>query len=227
MKNLEIFRDIEAVIFDLDGTLVDSMWIWPAVDIEYFQKYNLDVPEGFYEEMEGKSYSELAVLFYETFTTLNCTIDDIKQEWYDMSYEKYIHEVPLKPGVFEMITELKKNGMKFGIATSNSRELVDAVLQALHVEHLFDSVRTACEVEHGKPSPDVYLLVASDLKTDACKCLVFEDIPKGIMAGKNAGMRVCAIDDDTSRKQNPQKKQLADYFITDYNDIINSTYEVL
>ena len=227
MRNLEIFKNIDAIIFDLDGTLVDSMWIWPAVDREYFAKYNLDVPESFYEEMEGKSYSELALLFYETFTTLNCTVEDIKQEWYDMSYEKYLHEVPLKPGVFEMIKELRKTGMKFGIATSNSRELTDAVLEALQVKHLFDSVRTACEVKQGKPSPDVYLLVASDLQREPEKCLVFEDIPKGILAGKNAGMKVCAIDDATSRAQNPRKKELADYYINDYNDIINSTYEVL
>ncbi len=227
MRNMEIFKNTEAIIFDLDGTLVDSMWIWPAVDIEYFEKYNLDVPEGFYEEMEGKSYTELAHLFYDTFTTLNCTVEDIKQEWYDMSYEKYIHDVPLKPGAFEMITELRKTGMKFGIATSNSRELVDAVLDALGIKELFDSIRTACEVEHGKPSPDVYLLVADDLKTQPEKCFVFEDIPKGILAGKNAGMRVCAIDDATSRSQNKRKKELADYFINDYYDVLNSTYEVL
>lgn len=227
MINIDIFKNTEAVIFDLDGTLVDSMWIWPAVDEEYFKKYNLDVPEEFHEEMEGKSYTELALLFHETFTTLNCTIEDIKKEWYNMSYEKYIHEVPLKPGAYEMITALRKNGIKFGIATSNSRELVDAVLKALHVEELFDSVRTACEVKCGKPSPDVYLLVADDLQVSPEKCLVFEDIPKGILAGKNAGMRVCAIDDETSRNQNEQKKALADYFIHNYNDIINSTYEVL
>ena len=218
---------IKLVAFDLDGTLVDSMWIWPAVDVEYFEKYKLEVPEGFYEEMEGRSYSELAQLFYDTFPTLNCSVEKIKQDWYDMSYEKYIHEVPLKPGAYEMITALRENGVKFGIATSNSRELVDATLQALHVEHLFDSVHTACEVKAGKPEPDVYLLVAEDLQVDVKKCLVFEDIPKGIMAGKNAGMQVCAIYDETSKCQDERKRELADYYIKDYYDIINSTYEVL
>ena len=95
MTDLKIFDGIEAVIFDLDGTLVDSMWIWPAVDVEYFEKYKLEVPEGFYEEMEGRSYSELAQLFYDTFPTLHCSVEKIKQDWYDMSYEKYIHEVSL------------------------------------------------------------------------------------------------------------------------------------
>lgn len=227
MINLEIFDDIKAVIFDLDGTLVDSMWIWPAVDRDYFAKYNLDVPEGFYEEMEGRSYSELAQLFYDTFPTLNRTVEEIKQEWHDMSYDKYIHEVPVKTGAVEMITALRKQGIKCGIATSNSKELAEAVLEVLHIRQLFDSVHTACEVKEGKPAPDVYLLVAEELQVASENCLVFEDIPKGIMAGKNAGMRVCAIDDVTSRAQDAHKRRLADYYIKDFNDIIHATYEVL
>lgn len=227
MTELEIFDGVEAVIFDLDGTLVDSMWIWPAVDRDYFEKYKLEVPEGFYEEMEGRSYSELAQLFYDTFPTLNRTVDEIKQEWHDMSYEKYIHEVPVKNGAVEMINALKAQGIKCGIATSNSKELADAVLEVLEIHHLFDSVHTACEVKMGKPAPDVYLLVAEELQVKAENCLVFEDIPKGILAGKNAGMRVCAIDDATSRNQDERKRELADYYIKDFNDIIHATYEVL
>lgn len=227
MTELEIFDGVEAVIFDLDGTLVDSMWIWPAVDVDYFEKYHLDVPDGFYNEMEGRSYSELAKLFYDTFPTLNRTIDEIKNEWHEMAYDKYIHEVTVKPGAVEMIRALQKKGIKCGIATSNSKELADAVLEARNIRYLFDSIHTACEVTTGKPAPDVYLLVAEDLKVDAEKCFVFEDIPKGILAGKAAGMRVCAIDDETSRSQDKTKRELADYYIRDFYDIINSTYEVL
>ena len=94
----EILKNIEAIIFDLDGSLVDSMWIWPEVDEEYFVKYGLTKPEGFYEKMEGKSYTEVAQLYLDTFPQLPCTIDEIKQEWNDMTYEKYCTEVPLKPG---------------------------------------------------------------------------------------------------------------------------------
>ena len=77
----------------------------------------------------------------------------------------------------------------------------------------------------GKPSPDVYLKVAEDLQMKPENCLVFEDIPNGIRAGKNAGMEVCAVDDAFSRPLTEEKKRLADYFIRDYFEIFNETYE--
>lgn len=223
----EILKNIEAIIFDLDGSLVDSMWIWPEVDEEYFVKYGLTKPEGFYEEMEGKSYTEVAQLYLDTFPQLPCTIDEIKQEWNDMTYEKYCTEVPLKPGAREMIETLYAQGVRFGIASSNSIDLVKAVIRALGVEQYFDSIHTSCEVRTGKPAPDVYLLAARDLQIVPEHCLVFEDVPMGILAGKNAGMRVCAVDDRFSKNLEEKKRSLADYYIKDYYDIINHTYEVL
>ena len=77
----------------------------------------------------------------------------------------------------------------------------------------------------GKPAPDVYLKVAEDLRVDPEKCLVFEDVPNGILAGKNAGMQVCAVDDDFSRPLEAEKKRLADYFIHDFYEIRDNTYE--
>lgn len=229
MKNREplILKEIEAVIFDLDGSLVDSMWIWPAVDRAYLEKYHLTQPDNFHEGMEGKSYTEVAQYFLDVFPELDCTIEEVKQEWTDMVYEAYTHQVKLKTGAYHFITHLRERGMKFGIATSNARELTEAALEALHVKEYFDSVHTSCEVKSGKPSPDVYLLVAEELKVSPKNCLVFEDVPMGILAGKNAGMRVCAVEDEFSRPQLSKKRELADYYIMDYNDIEKGTYEVL
>lgn len=223
----EILKGIDTVIFDMDGTLIDSMWIWPSVDDDYLKKYNLTKPENFHEAMEGKSYTEVAQLFLDFFPQLDCTIDDVKREWVDMTYEKYTTQVKMKEGAYEFITRFKQKGMKFGIATSNARELVDATLDSLGIAGLFDSVHTSCEVASGKPSPDVYLLVANDIGTRPDRCLVFEDVPMGILAGKNAGMKVCGVDDDFSRPQEARKKELADYYIRNYYDITNHTYEVL
>ena len=84
---------------------------------------------------------------------------------------------------------------------------------------MFDSVHTSCEVETGKPSPDIYLLVAEDLGVDPSRCLVFEDVPNGILAGKNAGMRTCAVYDQYSRDQEDKKKEMADYYIDSYMEL--------
>lgn len=223
----EILKNTEAIIFDLDGTLVDSMWIWPTIDDEYLDKYKLQKPDNFGESMEGKSYTEAAQMFLDIFPELNRTLDEVKEEWFHMAYNKYVNHVEMKEGVYDFIVEMRLKGRKIGIATSNSYELVSATLDALNIRSLFDSVRCACEVKKGKPSPDVYLLVAEDLNVKPENCLVFEDVPMGILAGKNAGMRVCGVDDDFSRPQEARKKELADYYIQNYYDISRGTYEVL
>jgi len=217
----------DAVIFDLDGTLVDSMWIWPTVDIDYLAKYDLIMPPGFHQPMEGMSYTETAQYFLDTFPTLERSVEEIKQEWTEMAYDSYTTKVPLKPGAYEFVSGLKEQGFKCAIATSNGRELVNATLKALGILDFFDSICTACEVAAGKPAPDVYLKAAGDLQVDPAHCLVFEDIPNGIMAGRNAGMTVCAVEDDFSKELTLKKRQLAHYYIQSYDDIRNKQYEVL
>lgn len=86
---------------------------------------------------------------------------------------------------------------------------------------------TSDEAKAGKPAPDVYLKAADLLKVHPKDCLVFEDVPKGILAGKNAGMKVCAVFDEASRGQEKRKRELADYYIRSFEDIKNNTYEVL
>lgn len=224
---MKMLENIDAVIFDMDGTLLDSMWIWPDIDDVFLEKYNLLKPEGFHEGMEGKSYSETAQYFLDLFPTLTHTKEEIMNEWNEMAHDRYVSQVRLKPGAKEFIFAIRKSGKKIGIATSNSRFLVDDTLKALGIEVLFDSIRTSCEAGAGKPAPDVYLLVADDLEVNTDRCLVFEDVPMGILAGRNAGMKICAVDDAFSRSQDNRKRELADYYINDFNDIINGTYEVL
>ena len=91
-----MLENIEAIIFDLDGTLVDSMWVWTAIDDEFLGKYGLTQPENFHEGMEGKSYSETAAYFLELFPNLPHTLEELMEEWYGMAYEKYANELILK-----------------------------------------------------------------------------------------------------------------------------------
>lgn len=222
-----MLKDIEAVIFDIDGTLIDSMWIWTDIDDLFLVKYGLKEPEGFHEGMEGKSYSETAQYFLDLFPSLPHTREELEQEWYDMAYEIYTTQMELKKGAYDFIMEMHKRGIKLGIATSNHRELAEGMLKHNKVFEYFDSIWTSGDVNAGKPNPAVYLRVAEDMGIAPAKCLVFEDVPNGILAGKNAGMKVCAIEDAFSKPQEDKKRELADYYIQDYDDIKNNTYEVL
>lgn len=221
-----MLENIDAVIFDMDGTLIDSMWVWKSLDDIYIEKYHIVKPDNFHSVMEGMSYTEVAAYFQEEFK-LPMTVEEIKQDWLDMTLELYRDKVQLKHGVIEMLEHLQEQGIKMGIATSSSRSLVEAVLGGRGVRKYFQAICTSCEVNAGKPEPDVYLKVASDLDVDPSRCLVFEDVAKGIMAGKNAGMRVSAVEDKGNVTQRAYLRTLADYYISTYIDVLENTYEVL
>lgn len=214
-----ILDEIKAVIFDLDGTLVDSMWMWKDIDIEFLGRYGYECPDNLQREIEGMSFSETAAYFLGHFS-LPLTIEEIKQIWIQMSIEKYRNEVPLKKGAKDFLEYLKGRRIKTGIATSNGKDMVNAILASHQVLPYFDQVVTACEVASGKPSPDIYLKVASDLKVHPKDCLVFEDIRAGILAGRRAGMKVCAVADAYSLDTEEEKRALADYYIESFEELL-------
>ena len=176
-KRRIMLRGKKAVIFDMDGSLVDSMWIWPEVDRIYMEKYGLKQPADFHKAIEGKSYTETAQYFVDTFHDLHRSVDQVKEEWKEMTMELYSTKVLPKPGAVDFLKAMRQKGVLLGIATSNDRVLAEAALKAQGIFGYFDSVRTSCEVAAGKPAPDVYLKVAEDLSVSPSSCLVFEDVP--------------------------------------------------
>lgn len=214
-----MLKDKKAVIFDLDGTLIDSMWMWESIDIEYLGRFDIPYEKDIQQQIEGMSFSETAVYFKERFHIPD-SLEQMKHDWDQLAYEKYQNEVPLKKGALAFLNYLKEHGIKMGIATSNSKNLVKVVLEKHQIASYFDSIHTACEVEKGKPAPDIYLLVAKELGVEPKECLVFEDVPQGIMAGKNAGMTTCAVEDPFSKEQRELKKEYADYYIDNYFELL-------
>lgn len=209
----------EAVIFDMDGTLIDSMWMWGEIDRQYLERFGIEVPENLQQEIEGISFRQVADYFKEHFP-IEDSVEKMMQDWIDMAWDKYAHEVPLKEGVLEFISYCRKNSIRLGIATSNSSQLACLILKTHGLLESFQTVKTSCEVPNGKPDPAIYLLAAKELQASPEKCLVFEDAISGILSGKRAGMEVCAVYDAFTEKVDDKKRELSDYYI-------NSFYELL
>lgn len=220
-----MIEHIQAVIFDIDGTLVDSMGVWYEIDVEYFKVLGIPMPATLQKDIEGMSFTETAVYFKETFR-LDKSIEDIKLDWVRMAYEKYLYEIQAKPGAVKYMTGLREKGIKIGVATSNDKRLALAALTPHGFKEKVDSVRTACEVAKGKPAPDIYLKVAKDLGVAPRNCLVFEDIPNGMRAGKAAGMTVIGVEDEHAKKYKDEIMEICDYFIKDYYDMLDGKIEV-
>lgn len=210
--------EIKACLFDLDGTLVDSMWMWPDIDREYLARFGISYKADIDKDIAGMSLTDTAKYFKERFG-IKDSIEKIKADWEEMSVYKYANEVEAKLGAIEFLKDLKEKNIKIGIGTSNGRAMVNAVMKSLELDKYIDVVVTSCEVKNSKPAPDVYIKLMDILKVKASNCLVFEDIPAGIKAGKSAGAITFAMKDEFSKKQDREKRELADYFIEDFREV--------
>ncbi len=210
-----MLKNIKAVFFDLDGTLVDSMHIWKDIDIEFLAGFGYDLPPTLQSDIEGMSFHETAVHFKERFA-IPWPLEEIMACWNRMAYRKYSEEIDYKPGAFAFLQKLKAQGIHTCICTSNSRELAEAVGRHRGFIPYFDEIITSGEVINGKPAPDIYLEAARRVGVAPEHCLVFEDTVAGITAGKRAGMKVCAVEDDFTAHKRQEKEFLADYYIEDY-----------
>lgn len=214
-----MFENVKAVLFDLDGTLIDSMWMWHDIDVEYLERFGIAMPDDLQEAIAGISITQTAWYFKNRFG-IEDSIDQMIADWDELAVKKYRDEVPLKKGAGDFLKMLNQRGIPCAIGTSSSRRLTDVVLNARGIRSFFSEVITGEDVHNGKPAPDIYLECARKLGVAPEYCLVFEDILKGIEAARAAGMRVCAVEDGYSAEDAAVKMQMADAYIKDYDEII-------
>jgi len=215
-----MFKNIKACLFDMDGTLIDSMGIWRQIDCDYFGKFNKELPDDYQKRIEGLNMYETAV-FTKEYYDFPDSVDKIMDDWNKMAREAYCNTIKFKPYVIEVLTLLRKKGIKLGVATSNSGYLFEGFAKS---SNLYDYIEVAIvgeDVKYGKPKPDCYLEAAKRLGVTPDECLVFEDIIVGLTAGKNAGMKTCAVPDTYSLRSWDEKVAFADYSISGYDELID------
>ena len=199
-----------AALFDLDGTLLDSMGVWTRVDEVFFAARGMDVPQDYGRALAGKSYRESAEYTVARYFP-NENWQDVVDEWTRLSEIEYAEHVRLKPGALGYLRMLKHAGVKLAVATALPPNLYRPCLEHLNVLELFDAL---CSTEHtggrGKASGEVYLLAAQRLGAAPEDCAVFEDVLTGIQGAKRVGMRVYCVRDGHSAADFAAMEALAD-----------------
>lgn len=212
ISQLELFPPLQAAIFDLDGTLLDSMWVWEAVDREFFSARGMVMPEDYPKALQPLTFRETAEYTIARFGLQESPLD-IMDEWKRLSFCQYRDHVRLKPGAKQFLEALQARGVRLGVATNLSLQAAHAVLQQNGVLPLFQAVTSADEVPHGKRFPDIYLLAAQRLGVQPCHCIAYDDIADSVQGIHAAGMTACAMREPSIHQDWDEMKANFDTFL--------------
>ena len=207
---------IKGIIFDLDGTLLDSMYIWDSLGEVYLSSVGIVPQNGLKEILRPLSLYQSACYLKKEYSlpfSVNKIIDDINK----MVEDYYIKEVQLKPGVKEFLDKLKQRNIKCCIATLTDRYQVEMALKRCCINEYFVNIITSTEVGHGKDEPFIYREALKSLKCKKTEALVFEDAVFAAKTAKDDGFNVVGIY-DIHEKNNQEFMSLADFYLTNYYD---------
>ncbi|MEN9699409.1 MAG: hypothetical protein RLZZ301_607 [Bacteroidota bacterium] len=203
MNQVPAFQNFDAIIFDMDGVLIDSEPLWKIAMKKVFSSLGSRLTKKDFQKTVGLRLDEV-IHFWNHHENWNLPDERaIENAIIDALIELILaHPYPL-PGVIETLRFLKNNNVKIGLATSSSNRLITCVLNALGIQDFFDVVHSAEHEAYGKPHPAVYLHVAQQLQVRPMHCLVIEDSFNGVIAGIAAQMQVCCIP-ELSHEPNPR-----------------------
>ncbi|MDR1368726.1 MAG: HAD family phosphatase [Dysgonamonadaceae bacterium] len=175
-----------AVLFDLDGVIIDTEPQYDLFWIKAGKEYKLE--KGIEQKIKGTTLPNIVTIFLSHLPQEQ--IDKLLKE--SAEFETQM-QMPPVPGVLAFLHELKENNIKIGLVTSSDNKKLDITFKNVPIRHYFDTIVSANRITHGKPHPMCYLLAAQDLGVDPKNCIVFEDSFHGIQSGNNAGMKVVGL----------------------------------
>ena len=212
---------IKGAIFDLDGTLLDSMFIWDTIGEEYLRSLGKEPHEDLKETFMTLTLEEAAEYYREHYG-VTLSVKEIVDGVNAMVEQTYRTKVTLKPGISEYLAWLKENGVRMCVATVTDRHLVEETLERLGVRHYFSEIFTCAEVGFGKDKPVIYQKALEHLGTEKRDTYVFEDLPFALNTAKTDGFPTVGVYDRHEVHQD-ELKELADYYIFDFTDPILKT----
>lgn len=211
---------IKGAIFDVDGTLLDSMEIWEDVGIRYLDSIGVEAEADLGTVLFTMSIQEGAVYVKEHYH-LSQEPEEIVQGVLDIISNYYKESAPLKKGAVQLLERLDKSNIAMTVASSNNKEEIEMAFERLGIAKYFSRIFTCEEVGAGKTKPDIYLRAAEYLGTRPEETMVFEDVIHAIRTAKQAGFRVVGIYDEASKKDQEEIQREADWYCREWTELEN------
>lgn len=215
-------KEINGVIFDLDGTLLDSMWVWTKVDNDFLAENGIMVTDDYTDAVKQMHFDEAAQYTKDRYNLAQST-QMIKRRWIEMVEYEYAHNISLKPFAYEFIKYLINNNVKVCYATTLFGEVAVPCLEKNKIDS--QSLGADCplttieEVKRGKGFSDIYDKACSKIGLLPEQCMVFEDIPLAIQGAKSGGYHFCGVYDRYSNA-NSNFKELCQHYIMGFDELL-------
>ena len=211
---------MKAAIFDMDGTLLDSMPMWRSLAPTFSAEHGIEWSEELALYVASHGFFSSAEYFIQNFPHLNMTLDEIVNEWGEMAYNGYQTVVEPKPGIIEYLRHLNEAGIPCAVATMSYHVLADAALARHGIDKFMQFIFTPEEVNNiGKERPDIFLKAAESLGFSPSECVVFEDSLFAMNTAKSAGFMVYGVDDELNNTRTEIEK-VCDRCIADYHELL-------
>lgn len=208
---------IKAVIFDMDGVLIDSEPLWRKAEIKSFSTVGISLTDDMCSQTMGTRVDELVNYWYHKFPWNGTSKKQVEELVWENVINLVREEGEAKEGVIESLEFVKKQGVKIALASTSFMALINTVLDKLNIQDYFEVVHSAEFEDYGKPHPGVYLTTANKLGVQPLTCLAIEDSINGVIAAKAAKMKCIAI---------PEKELLDDKRLGIADIIIPSLFKI-
>ena len=211
---------MKAAIFDMDGTLLDSMPMWRSLGGRYLAKFGIELTPEIHEACKPMTLEQSADYFCRTLLP-GKTPEQVLEEWGRMVEDSYRAEDPLKPYIREYLAALKERGVRLGVATLTPYVHAYPALRRHGLDSIFEFILTTDDVGVGKHDPAIYLEAARRLETPVSDCVVFEDAWYAVQTAKDAGFPVWAVADPDAAQNVEKIKAACDRYVSDYGELLS------
>ena len=236
LNNLNL-KEKKYIIFDMDGTLIDSIGVWNRSDQRLIEKFGNTIKdmESIQKERDEFLHNNQGSDIYLAYCdylinkyNFNCSKEEIIKERWNISGEVLEQEMDFKPGAVELIKMLKKQNYTLILATMTTQIQLDIyskknkkMISQMNINEVFDLITRKEDVKNKKPDPEIYNMIMKHYNAKPNECLVFEDSYTGVLAGKSAGIEVINVYDKYSDIDRDKINQITDYYIDDYYQLID------